>query len=109
MRLYEFIAVDGLLSSDQILIDELFGLEFYVVDEQGHLLTTAQNLNLLRRARLLIEQAASLDSEELRAALVDLAGRMEVVRQSDYDLAARRESPCGESYQDQELGIGSLM
>jgi len=109
MRLYEFVPIYDQVVSDDSLIEHVFGHEFFVVDEDSHLLTTAHNLNLLRRARLLLDEADSIHADELRKALADLSNRAEEVRQYDYDLAVQNESNTQDYYHEHCTGIGSLL
>ncbi|OYY95597.1 MAG: hypothetical protein B7Y41_03610 [Hydrogenophilales bacterium 28-61-23] len=92
MRLYEFVPVNDHFVNAESLIHRVFATEFCVVDDTGQLLTTAHNRNLLRRARMLVEHADTLDDKSLAEGLHDLAVKAETVRQQDYELALRQDS-----------------
>lgn len=91
MRLYEYVPVQDHLIDDESLIQRVFGPEFCVVDDQGQLLTTAHNRNLLRRARMLLEHADAQDRALLDEGLRDLEARAEIVSQRDYEAALLRD------------------
>ena len=110
MRLYEFVPIlDSVIENDS-LIDRVFGQEFCVVDETGHLLTTAHNQDLLRQAKMLVDQSDSLGLDALVESLWALRIGAECMTQRDYEVAVRREilySDADHTY-DYSLEAGSL-
>jgi hypothetical protein len=91
MRLFEFVPICDHLMDDESVIERVFGPEFCVVDETGHLLATACNQNLLWRAKTLLDQHNALDWEAIEEGLTALKAKAEIVTQRNYDLAVRRE------------------
>lgn len=92
MRLFEFVPIHDSLIDGNSLIDQVFGSEFYAVDEIGHLVTTAHNQNLLGKAQYLVKQGGSLTPDTIANGLAELRDMAEIVTQSDYDLAVNRET-----------------
>ena len=101
--------IDRLIDDDS-LVENVFGPAFCVVDETGRLLTTVQNQNLLRRAKMLAEQRDALGWEALVESLWALRGRAEIVTQLDYYRAVRREILFidADNAYDYSLETGSL-
>jgi len=91
MRLFEFVPIVDPIVDGESLIEQIFGPEFCVVDETGRLHTTAHNQNLLRRAVVLLAQAATADRAAVEDAMAALSARAEIITQQDYDLAVHRE------------------
>jgi hypothetical protein len=91
MRLFEFVPIYDLIVDGDSLIERVFGPEFCIVDETGHLLTTTHNQNLLLRAKALIDQHDSADSAALQQYFAQLHAKAETVMQHDYDRAVHRE------------------
>ena len=110
MRLYEFVPIIDRLIDDDSLIDKVFGPAFCVVDETGRLLTTVQNQNLLRRAKMLAEQRDALGWETFVENLWALRSRAETVTQLDYYRAVKREvmSCYTDRAYDYSLEVGGL-
>jgi len=110
MRLCEFVPIIDRLIDDDSLIEKVFGPAFCVVDETGRLLTTVQNQNLLRRAKMLAEQRDALGWETFVENLWALRSKADTVTQLDYYRAVKREviSCATDSAYDCSLAAGSL-
>jgi hypothetical protein len=91
VRLFEFVPIYDLIVDGDSLIDRVFGPDFCIIDETGHLLTTTHNQNLLLRAKALIEQHRADERDNLQGHFVQLRDKAESVMQHDYDMAVHRE------------------
>jgi hypothetical protein len=112
MRLFEFVPIYDQTYEDDSLIERVFGPEFCVVDETGHLLTTTHNQNLLLRVKALMAQHQAIERSTLMESLARLRGKAEVVAQRDYDLAVSREirdCDSGDQGFDLSLQAGGLL
>jgi hypothetical protein len=111
MRLFEFVPIYDLIVDGDSLIDRVFGPDFCIVDETGHLLTTTHNQNLLLRAKALIEQHHADEHAIHQEYFVQLRDKAETVMQHDYDMAVHREiRDCeSERFYDFSLRAGGLL
>jgi hypothetical protein len=91
MRLFEFVPIYDLIVHGESLIDRVFGPDFCVVDETGHLLTTTHNQNLLLRAKALVDQHQADERATLQGYFDQLRDKAETLMQHDYDRAVHRE------------------
>jgi hypothetical protein len=91
VRLFEFVPIYDVIVNGDSLIDVVFGPDFCIVDETGHLLTTTHNQNLLLRAKALVEQHHADERATVQGYFEQLRDKAETVMQHDYDRAVHRE------------------
>jgi hypothetical protein len=114
MRLHDFVPMGNPDLGGGLAVEELFGPQFYAMDETGQLVTTKRNQLLLMNARAILRGFGSLDPNELQPRLAELAALADFVSQDDYDRARRlvmRECVLGPTQPEgtAELSSGSLL
>lgn len=90
MRLHDFFPIGGPDLSDGLRVEELFGPNFFALDETGKMVTTKRNQLLLLNARAVLRGFGSASPNDIQLRLAELAALADVVSQSDYDRAVRR-------------------
>lgn len=105
MRLRDFVPISGSDPGVALHIEELFGPEFFAVDETGQMVTTKRNQLLLMNARAVLRGFGRLPGDEIKSRLSELSALADVVRQRDYEHAvsqAIRESAASRQSEDSE-------
>lgn len=94
MDVASLVEVEDLVITDQgdSLIERIFADGFYVVADDGRLLTTPNNADLLDQAIALVEEAGDADAQEIAEELREIVSQADSLSQEDYEEAWAREA-----------------
>jgi hypothetical protein len=88
---HQFVPIDDDFDLGFSLIEEVFGRDFYVEDENGRALTTLRNQRLLGYARQIMGQSDGWPDAQHRDELSRLGQLADIVTPADYRRARDRD------------------
>ncbi len=81
----------GLGEQGESLIERIFPEGFYVIADDGRMLTTPNNADLLEQAAALVEEARDPDDPSIAEELQEIVSQADELSQEDYDDAWVRD------------------
>lgn len=88
---HQLVPIDDDVDREFSLIEEVFGLDFYVEDESGRVLTTLRNKRLLGYARQIMGKSGGWSDAQHRDELSRLGQLADSVTPADYHRARAGE------------------